>query len=302
MISPTTLKVERFLDYPVVTPEMDDRLDGNLNGPSLIKVPSWVPNPLGNYYLYFAHHSGRFIRLAYADRLEGPWKVYSPGTLQREEAYCRGHIASPDVHIDEAGKRIVMYYHGVPANTVGKVPQTTMVALSADGLRFTASPEILGRAYWRVFAYNGDYYAVTQSGQIYRSADPLSNFEEGPDLFRDIDIWQRHMAVKVVGSKLYLFYSIKEDEPEHIVVSVIRLDEGDWRTWKVDSYASVLKPETDYEGADLPIERSHSGAIHGRVRQLRDPGIYDEGDTTYLLYSIAGESGLAIAKISGFEP
>jgi hypothetical protein len=40
----------------------------NINGPAAIRVPEWIENPLGNYYLYFAHHQGTYIRLAYADR------------------------------------------------------------------------------------------------------------------------------------------------------------------------------------------------------------------------------------------
>ena len=35
----------------------------------------------------------------------------------------------------------------------------------------------------------------------------------------------------------------------------------------------------------------------GRVRQLRDPAIFREDRKTYLLYSVAGESGLAIAEL-----
>jgi hypothetical protein len=294
-----TWKVERLPNNPIIWKEMDESLGGNVNGPSLIRVPDWVEHPLGRYYLYFAHHSGKFIRLAYADRLEGPWRIYAPGTLKSEQSYCRGHIASPDVHVDEESKRIIMYYHGVPADKQGKVPQVTKVAESRDGLHFTAQPHELGRAYWRCFQWNGEYYAVTMSGTVYRSRERTRGFEAGPDLFRDTGIWPRHMAVKIVGSTLYLFYSIKEDAPEHIVVSRIHLA-ADWRTWKVDAYESVLLPETEYEGADLPIEPSRSGAIHTRVRQLRDPGIYEENGETYLLYSIAGESGIAIARISGF--
>jgi hypothetical protein len=295
-----TLHVHRFINYPIITPDMHASLGGNINGPSLLRVPDWVQDPLGRYYLYFAHHSGKFIRMAYADQLEGPWSIHAPGGLQLEQSYCRGHIASPDVHIDEENKRIIMYYHGVPADKLGKTPQVTKVAISGDGLHFTANPQDLGRAYWRCFLWNQHFYAVTQSGSVYRSGERTCGFEKGPDLFREIDIWQRHMAVKVSGNVLYLFYSIKEDAPEHIVVSRIKLD-TDWRTWKVDSYESVLKPERDYEGADLPIERSRSGAIHTRVRQLRDPGIFEDGNETYLLYSIAGESGIAIARIQGFD-
>ena len=39
----------------------------NINGPTVIRVPPWVKRPLGRYYMYFAHHMGAFIRLAYAD-------------------------------------------------------------------------------------------------------------------------------------------------------------------------------------------------------------------------------------------
>jgi hypothetical protein len=33
------------------------------------------------------------------------------------------------------------------------------------------------------------------------------------------------------------------------------------------------------------------------VNQLRDPAIYVEDDRIYLLYAIAGESGIAIAEL-----
>jgi hypothetical protein len=84
----------RLCRNPIITYTMDARLVAeaerygyaNVNGPSLIRVPAWVENPLGRYYLYFAHHKGEQLRLAYADRLEGPWSVYSPGVLALEES------------------------------------------------------------------------------------------------------------------------------------------------------------------------------------------------------------------------
>ena len=61
--------VERLGQGPIITPHMDGRMGDNINGPSLVQVPDWVPNPLGRYYLYFGHHDGRYIRLAFADEL-----------------------------------------------------------------------------------------------------------------------------------------------------------------------------------------------------------------------------------------
>jgi len=83
---PPKLKVTRFKENPIIRPEMLPEGDGeNINGPSLIKVPDWIEKPLGKYYLYFSHHKGPHIRLAYADRLAGPWKVYGPGTLSVQQ-------------------------------------------------------------------------------------------------------------------------------------------------------------------------------------------------------------------------
>ena len=71
------MRVQRLLSGPIIVPDMDERMGRNINGPSLIRVPEWVQHPLGRYYLYFAHHQGRYIRLAFADDIEGPWHVYS---------------------------------------------------------------------------------------------------------------------------------------------------------------------------------------------------------------------------------
>ena len=79
-----TFLATRLVDTPIITPTIHPILIEeaqkygytNINGPSLIKVPDWVSNKLGTYYLYFAHHKGPFIRMAYADTLTGPWTMY----------------------------------------------------------------------------------------------------------------------------------------------------------------------------------------------------------------------------------
>ena len=82
------IRVERLGNGPIITGNMDSRMGDNVNGPSLIRVPDWLPNPLGRYYLYFGHHQGGFIRLAFADDLHGPWRIYAPGTLQLAQTAC----------------------------------------------------------------------------------------------------------------------------------------------------------------------------------------------------------------------
>ncbi len=261
----------------------------NVNGPSLIRVPEWVQRPLGRYYLYFAHHQGRYIRLAYANELQGPWRTYQQGVLDLEESYCIEHIASPDVHIDPSSRQIRMYYHGPDAGG----GQVTRLAISNDGLTFSASPLILGPAYFRVFGWNGLAYALAMPGQFFRSRLGLNNFQKGPSLFtRNM----RHSAVMVRDDVLYVFYSNVGDAPEHILLSTIELS-PDWMYWQASDPVSVLTPELDWEGVTLPIEPSIRGWAPGPVRQLRDPAVYQEDNRTYLLYSVAGEQGIAISEI-----
>lgn len=57
------MHVERL--GPIITPDTHPSAGTNINGPSLIRVPDWVDDPLGRYYLYFADHKGSDIRLAW---------------------------------------------------------------------------------------------------------------------------------------------------------------------------------------------------------------------------------------------
>jgi len=302
----STLEVRRFAQNPIIRPEMLPGRDGaNVNGPSLIRMPAWAPNRLGNYYLYFAHHNGKYIRLAYADRLEGPWKIHEPGALKLSEAPgCTGHIASPDVHVDETRQEIRMYFHG-PAQG----GQKSFVAVSKDGLHFKASPEVLGLFYFRVFHGRDGWYAMAKGGLLYRSKVGLTGFELGPNPFPGSETrgpeynkpGPRHVALHQTGNVLWVYYSNIGDEPERILRCSIRLAD-DWRNWKASAPEEVLRPQTPWEGADLPLRKSVAGAMQGSENALRDPAVFTDADgRAYLLYSVAGESGIAIAELIGHD-
>lgn len=156
--------------------------DGNnINGPSVIAVPKWIPDahkahPTAKYYMYFAHHGGQFIRMAWAADIEGTWTMFNYGAnsgnawgesgnytgLETPERgvldlavekdangnktyriqagsnfYAYHHIASPDVQIDEVNQRIIMFYHA-PKGGAGTGGQQTFVAVSKYGLNFNA--------------------------------------------------------------------------------------------------------------------------------------------------------------------
>jgi len=164
------VSVERIDGNPVV--EASDDLGTIVNHPSVIEVPAWVDDPLGNYYLYFSHKYGDYIRLAYADDVEGPWNVYGPGTLHVDDTPFIGHIASPDVHVDNEKEVIRMYYHGETATR---------------DLVFDAFEE---REYRR------DHYGFTRRSIPYRIL-----FETGRRAFNRIDRAQKRSASRDSASK-----------------------------------------------------------------------------------------------------
>ncbi|EGD72099.1 hypothetical protein PTSG_00115 [Salpingoeca rosetta] len=270
----------------------------NINGPSLIKVPSWVSNPLGRYYLYFAHHKGAYIRLAFADHIAGPYTIYDPGVLQMEDGPGANHIASPDIIIDEENQLLRMYFHQPRSDA--DLTQFSYVAMSTDGLQFVAHTQELGPPYFRVFRHDNMWYAYAKDywrGGIWaRSEDGLSSFELGNICLQGAHP-ARHTAVWVDGHKLYLFYSRIYDTPETIYVTMIDLRKP-WEEWECQHGILLIKPEHDYEGANVPVRTSYPGVSYSPVHELRDPAIYEEDGRVYLVYSVQGELGLAIAEIT----
>ena len=58
------IRVTRLADGPIIGPHLHPSIGVNIQGPSLIRVPDWIEDRLGAYYLYFADHKGSYIRLA----------------------------------------------------------------------------------------------------------------------------------------------------------------------------------------------------------------------------------------------
>ena len=46
-----------------------------------------------------------------------------------------------------------------------------------------------------------------------------------------------------------------------------------------------------------PVEPSWRGSVDVPVNQLRDPTIFEEVGRVYLLYSVVGERGIALARV-----
>ncbi len=303
-------EARRLGTQPIIHADMDERMGCNINGPSLIRAPAWLPSPLGSYLLYFADHKGTYLRLAYADAPEGPWTMHTPGCLdlaaslfptellpegsrpdwvQEQSQWYYPHIASPDLHVDEGAREIRMYFHGMLASG----EQMTRVALSRDGLNFQVHPELLGPPYFRAFQHGGWWYAFALPNQLLRSRSGIDPFEMGPT---PLNPSTRHTAVLVNGDTLHVFWSQIGDAPERIYAGQIDLSK-DWRAWKLQGQHEVLRAKLDWEGGGEPVAASVPGAVDHPVNQLRDPGIFEDAGRTYLLYSACGEAAIGLAEL-----
>jgi hypothetical protein len=98
------------------------------------------------------------------------------------------------------------------------------------------------------------------------------------------------------SGELWVFWTQVGEAPERILLSRIDLT-GDWHSWKESTPIEILRPERSWEGADAPLVPSVRSTAYGQVNQLRDPAIFEEDGRVYLLYAVAGESGIAIAEI-----
>lgn len=321
------VRAVRLPQNPIITATMLPGEDGgNINGPSMIGVPDWVRNPLGRYYLYFAHHNGKYIRLAYAEQPQGPWKIHPGGVLNiRDQKAVAGHVASPEAVVDHLNRRVVLFYHGrtgknAPADDE-ESGQKSSVAVSADGIHFRPLDADVGPAYLRVFRRGDVWYALTGRGALLQTRSLGSRFEPvgqliGPEILAMLDPVRlgepgaktdrpargpdrysvRHSGIDLLGDRLAIYFTCVGHRPERIFATFVDL-KGAPQNWLARGAVEVLRPEMDWEGANLPLQYSKGGRSVARENGLRDPAVYRENEKAWLLYSTAGEHGIGIAEL-----
>lgn len=200
---PLQFRAERVLLEPIVHAGLSDSLSAvagdrasynNINGPSLIRVPEWVVNPLGKYYLYFAHHKGDRIRLAYADDLRGPWKIHEPGALtlsdsgfptQLDAAETDEALAGlwQDYSIHVVRDMLLLAYRATVTDQDTR--EARGIAKAANSQPHIASPEIFIDNYNKrlVMYFHGLVGKTAQHTYLAQSSDGL-NFTSLPGKLR----------------------------------------------------------------------------------------------------------------------
>lgn len=294
---------------PIIHAGMCPRLGDNINGPSVVTRPDWAPGP-GRLMLYFAHHMGRHIRLAFSDRPQGPWAIHTTGVLpltdtplaqtrpdlpQPDWALAQGtdglypHLASPDVWLDHDTRQFHMLFHGLADHG----EQVSYTATSPDGLSWTVAGEPIAETYLRRFTHRGEAHAMARLGTLLRQ-DRDGAWETGPS---PLPGQARHVAVFAHGDLLHVFFTRIGDAPERILHTTLDLSPP-WPDWQVGPERELLRPERPWEGADQPLRPSFVGAT-AFANELRDPGVFAFEDRTYLVYAGGGEAVLGLAELTG---
>lgn len=195
-----SFKVVRLPDNPIIRPGMDPRMAeeareygyDNINGPSLIRVPPWVPNPLGKYYLYFAHHKGEYIRLAFAESPAGPWKIHGPGCLQLKDSH---YPTTPPKSASPIKALVSVWKHYPPSaawalTRIGLSARAAVEEREARGEKSSketrphiASPDVMVEHDTRQIRmyYHGMLEDGNQMSRVAVSGDGI-NFKAGPEL------------------------------------------------------------------------------------------------------------------------
>jgi hypothetical protein len=105
----------------------------------------------------------------------------------------------------------------------------------------------------------------------------------------------RHPAVWVENDRLHLFFSRVGDAPERILASTVEpLD--DWNAWRPSTEQTVVFPK-DMRPSMSEWHLPRYGPAHIVMRPLRGPFVFEDEGELYLLYTVGGEHGSAMAKL-----
>jgi len=270
----------------------------SIGGPSVIHMSSNVRlfhGASGRYFMYFASHRSKYIRLATAPSAKGPWKVSNIKVVHVDDHTClRGHVASPAASMLNDGT-LSLFFHSETDSG-----QQTFEAKSLDGTAFNVDCERgpLGPFYFAPFTLNGVRYAVAKNmnrGGVILQETKTGPWGIGPELFPRM----RHATVFTHDDDIHVVYTRHGDKPERLLLATCRDSAARWRTWSFSEAQNLLIPERDWEGFNRNLEISLPGAAV-RVRELRDPFVFYDSleDVRYVFYSVQGEGGIAVAKLS----
>lgn len=245
----------------------------NINGPVVFMRPSFYP-PGSRWIMYFAHHSGKAIRVAESDELTSDWVVSNKTVLDILKVPGWGHIASPEVVVFE--DRLELFYHCDYADF-----QYTFKAITRDGENWEYFKQVQGHFYFRIIEQNYAIAKYKNQGGVWYCKDGDRFIEKGRLL-----PCMRHCCY----CDSWLYWSEIGDMPEVIYRGRLNLD-----NFTISDKEKVIIPSESYEIANT-LTVSKPGKAVG-VTEVRDPFVVKYQDKTFIYYTVRGEEGIAVAEV-----
>mmetsp|Transcript_63699 Transcript_63699/g.74621 ORF Transcript_63699/g.74621 Transcript_63699/m.74621 type:complete len:707 (-) Transcript_63699:84-2204(-) len=167
------------------------------------------------------------------------------------------------------------------------------------------------------------YYAIAKTQEnsvertvLVRSASLIGPFEIGPVLgrgLRHVDLYVPPLSTssnqthQTPNGMIYVFFTLVGDSPERILLGTIDTSwTTKWKLWKLMPGPRILQPEYAFEHGNAVVAPSAPGVEKGKTHQLRDPRFLPNEINHdihgvlagKLFYSVQGEQGLAMARLS----
>ena len=287
----------------VLPRKWDPGSEENINGPTLVEFECPLFPKLRLYLMYFGHHKGKYIRVAWAFSPTGPFRrvpLVRPLLLRDRFGERKGHVASPEVRT-VGGKRY-MFAHS-PSRHFRPGKQITYMSRLRLGVVCSRPKPIDLPSYARFFSLNGDMHAITNGADVFKlDSNSLETRQLDVDKSRllvpesqDVIERVRHPQILAWLGHTLCFYTRVGDAPERVFVSLLEAKNPEEIMFSTP--IELLRPREDYEGAHHNIEPSKSGISRRPENALRDPFVGEFGGQHFLYYSTAGEKGIACAEL-----
>lgn len=170
--------------------------------------------------MYFSHHKGEYIKMAYSDSINGRWTIYNDKILSLKNSTLITYrttqsnlkdvfnhnnsnetfallsqldfkknntsVDSNDPHI--ASPEIIINNESKEIvmffhGMVSGNIQKSKIAISKDGLNFNAKSKILTGPYLKLVEYKNSYLGISMSGVFYKFSKNLKNMKLEKGLF-----------------------------------------------------------------------------------------------------------------------
>jgi len=274
---PRAVSAVRLTQNPLITVHSSPSLGDNVNGPSIIRVPSWISAPARPLLHLLRPPQGPVHSPCLCRRESlGPWTIYEPGVVpvgdtaffrpQAGSAWrrCRsvlhargvtGDLRGPDAQtagavdarmVDRgaaAGRRTLPARRAWGAGRAATASSHSR-AKSSDGLHFQVTrADHQGQLSPRVFRSTAISTAWPASASLLRSKDPLGRVRRRSESVRGRPVRRSRPPRRgrpAAAARCMSFSRASATRPRRVMLSTINLT-GDWTTWKASAPVEVAQ-------------------------------------------------------------